>query len=191
MILLRSQLANRIGDGGKPCCDRCRIGKRECVYGQKRRPVTFRHSKLSSAAPPEASPVEFGHNSLRANQTDPSNRANRHTQHEHIELHQPELAENEVSPNQAAQDHTASIGSTPQFPLYEGITPSGFTHISANTPSIPVYYSVDQYPQIDSFEPQEASTTLSSTDGDLLHFYVCNIGPWVSRRFITAHVNLY
>ncbi|KAJ5610017.1 hypothetical protein N7510_006736 [Penicillium lagena] len=177
-------------DGTEPICNRCIKSNRECIFSTKRTgPIAFRHSKLSALV-------------AAVEQTDPRSPSNVGSEElpsgNGFRLASPlSVAEvilkssvpsvNANSPS--SQQNTICSISSPTTSLTTATQGYDFSdNTQSEDPSLELQAATPYSPSRPIFDNQGASNCtydqqvprpLNSIEGELLHFYVQNIGPWL------------
>jgi len=153
----------RVGDGNLPACHRCVISDRECSYARKRE-ILFRHSKLASVPGGESDGSSAGVLVEAKAHEPPARDAGQRSSPEAV-LHGTPYSPYR-STRLGGRSHGYDVGPRPN-------TVSSGDLGSSPSPAAP------PTPQTVQFEPAAAPRKLTALEGELLHFYVCNIVPWV------------
>ncbi|KAL4891215.1 hypothetical protein BDV59DRAFT_70624 [Aspergillus ambiguus] len=148
-------------DGHEPTCHRCLKSHRNCAYATKPAgTIAFRHSKLSA---------------LVSVAREPDRRTSIPSW----------LPEQQALISQSPVSPFNSPGQGPQLqlsPVALGPSPELYTSPGiVETPSIPrsLPYAVSQPTEEPPLFYRSPPLSLTSVEGELLHFYVQNIGPWL------------
>ncbi|OIW23251.1 hypothetical protein CONLIGDRAFT_719354 [Coniochaeta ligniaria NRRL 30616] len=166
-------------DGKQPACGRCTLADRDCSY-VKQRQFSFRHSTLSSRAAREQSQTQTRAASESDYGTTPPAQASEHTYQTpspSAELEHPHTPFNPLIRSSPHSDNGQQLGQ--DSPDARFISPEEvISPLSYLTPGISTTRSsVDNVAVPKSRE--RWSEELSPLEGELMHFYVGNIGPWL------------
>jgi hypothetical protein len=174
-----ARLTVEIGDGHRPDCQRCLKSQRRCSYTKPPPSIAFRHSRLSSLA---AIAIDLGVAKDHENS------------HRRADGEQTHVTQGRQQPQQQDQDQNQEHENENENERYV----IGIRDVLRDAGALPAELSWHDKTSSRSYDLSESSTlALSATapenrlfdrnptdlltplEGELLQFYVENLGPWV------------